>query len=249
MVVRFMSRIRKAYEAKFRALLQRAGARRLEQGQAWLAARASGRAGRETKVTTEAWTATYLGLLRRAERWPAAGTPPSENHPPRFLCDVGLGALARWLRAAGYQAQWSAGITDDELVREAGRLRAVAVTTDSLLLERRVLREGEVRSVWVPPTLLPLEQLDLVLRELRLPLRPARCMHCGGELETVDKEAVRERIPPRTYGWLEKYFQCRGCGQLFWHGTHWQSIQEKLNRLGLEDGARECPIAKAEELG
>ena len=29
-------------------------------------------------------------------------------------------------------------------------------------------------------------------------------MSCGGELRPGDKEALRERIPPRTYRWLRR---------------------------------------------
>ena len=36
-----------------------------------------------------------------------------ENHlKPRFACDAMLGGLARWLRAAGYDASWHDGIED-----------------------------------------------------------------------------------------------------------------------------------------
>ena len=53
-------------------------------------------------------------------------------------------------------------------------------------------------------------------------------MKCGGTLEAVDKEAMRERIPPRTYRWLDEYFLCQTCGKLFWRGTHWQRIRQRL---------------------
>ena len=33
--------------------------------------------------------------------------------------------------------------------------------------------------------------------------------------------------------WLAEYFRCQGCGQLFWHGTHWKDIQEKLSSTSL----------------
>jgi uncharacterized protein with PIN domain len=57
-------------------------------------------------------------------------------------------------------------------------------------------------------------------------------MSCGGELRPVDKAAVAARIPPRTARWLDDYFVCARCNQLFWRGTHWQRIQAKLRALG-----------------
>jgi uncharacterized protein with PIN domain len=53
-------------------------------------------------------------------------------------------------------------------------------------------------------------------------------MDCGGELRLVDKEAVRDRIPPRTYRWLDQYYLCCHCDRLFWRGSHWRNISRRL---------------------
>ena len=148
-----------------------------------------------------------------------------------FLCDAGLGGLARWLRASGYEAIWIPDIDDDDLLREGVRLDAIILTTDSMLMERRVLRDGIIPAVWVPPTLTMLEQLALIFQELDLEVRGSRCMSCGGEMIAIDKEAVRDRIPPRTLKWLNEFFECRQCGKLFWHGTHWQRITSRLKAV------------------
>jgi len=153
---------------------------------------------------------------------------PSGPEAPRLLCDGGLGALARWLRAAGYQADWRQGVGGDALVAEAERASAVLLTTDRRVLERRSVREGRPRALLVPSSLRRLEQLAHVLHGLGLGLREPRCMACGGALMRVDKDAVRARIPPRTAVWQDEYYLCRGCGQLFWRGTHWDRIRARL---------------------
>jgi len=56
-------------------------------------------------------------------------------------------------------------------------------------------------------------------------------MACGGELERVSKESVRERIPPKTYRWLDEYFVCSRCDKVFWRGTHWERITKELQQL------------------
>ncbi len=148
-----------------------------------------------------------------------------------FWCDAGLGGLARWLRAAGYDALWRADIDDDELLREARKVSARILTTDAMLMERRLLRDRVIEAFWLPPTLRIPEQLELVFREYGLTVGAPRCMSCGGELRRKDKEALRERIPPRTYRWLDEYFVCSRCDKLFWHGTHWRRIVETLRAL------------------
>jgi uncharacterized protein with PIN domain len=53
-------------------------------------------------------------------------------------------------------------------------------------------------------------------------------MACGGVLESAAKEAVFERIPPRTARWKDEYWVCRACARLFWQGSHWERIARAL---------------------
>jgi len=220
-----MGRIRKAYEVRFRTLLQQVRARRLEQGVQWLVAKAVRLSAGAAMPLTEAFTRVYDELadkppFRKSHRSPAI---------PIFWCDAGLGGLARWLRAAGYEAFWRPGIDDEVLLDEARNISAIVLTTDSMLMERRVLRDGLIPAYWLPPTLTLAGQLALVCREFKLAARQPLCMSCGGQLRPVEKEALKTRIPPRTYRWLDEYFLCCRCGKLFWRGTHWQRILARLN--------------------
>jgi uncharacterized protein with PIN domain len=153
------------------------------------------------------------------------------DFPHRFVCDAGLGGLARWLRGAGYEASWQIELDDAAVIREAQHRAATLITTDSLMMERGVLRDGLVPAVFVPSTLTCAQQLEIVFRELALELRESRCMHCGGELRRVDRPTVAARIPPRTARWLDEYFVCVHCDRLFWRGTHWQKIRRELERV------------------
>lgn len=222
-----MSRILKAYETRFRWLLIQVHARQLQRGVDWLVAKARQSSAQRKVRLSKTLTETYEALVAR----PAFRTPLPKAVPERFFCDAGLGGLARWLRAAGYEAIWEAGIDDDDLLNRARNDNATILTTDSMLMERRVLRDRILPSFWLPPTLSISEQLALVFREFNLSARPPRCMSCGGQLRPGDKQALREQIPPRTYRWLEEYFVCTRCGKLFWHGTHWRNIERELKQL------------------
>jgi len=194
-----VSRILKAYEGRFRALLQQARARRQDQGVKWLVARARQLSASDGIPLTDSLPQVYEGLARK----PYFQKHNSAQTPILFFCDAGLGGLARWLRAAGHQALWQQDIDDDELLREAGKLSATILTTDSILMERKVLRDRIIPALWLPPTLKIPEQLAAVFREFGLKAGEPLCMSCGGELIPGDKEALRERIPPRTYRWLD----------------------------------------------
>jgi hypothetical protein len=150
------------------------------------------------------------------------------ERPPRFLCDPSLGGLARWLRAAGFEAEVAAGVAGHRLPDEALRLGRVLLTTEAEALDRRIVVDGSLRVVWLPSTLTTSEQLRMVALDLGLVPREPRCMRCGGALVPVAKDAVRSRIPPRTALWKDEYFVCASCDGLFWQGTHWERITRTL---------------------
>ncbi|MGH7136486.1 MAG: Mut7-C RNAse domain-containing protein [Pirellulales bacterium] len=91
-----------------------------------------------------------------------------------------------------------------------------------------MIASGAIAALLTPISLKKREQFAFVRGQLELPLKSVRCMACGGRLLAVEKQSVRERIPPRTYPWLDDYFVCQRCDRLFWQGTHWQRIQAAL---------------------
>ncbi len=150
---------------------------------------------------------------------------------PRFACDAMLGGLARWLRAAGYDAAWIRDIPDWDLVRLAAREGRILVSCDTGIFRIGVVRDGEIGSLRVPTGLSTAEQLAFVAARLRLGLRAPRCMACGGALHGILREEARGRVPPRTFEWRERFAECDRCGRLFWEGTHWQRIERHLRRV------------------
>lgn len=153
------------------------------------------------------------------------------DEAPRFLCDAMHGGLARWLRAAGYDAEFEYGIDDGVLVERARRTGRMILSSDGPLFERNVIRHGRVGALYVPRQLSKLDALAFVLRELDLPVREPRCMACGGELAEAPKHSVTGEVPPRSYRACERFWRCGRCGKVLWRGTHWQRISRRLATL------------------
>jgi uncharacterized protein with PIN domain len=100
-----------------------------------------------------------------------------ENEPTTpitFACDAMLGGLARWLRAAGYDATWKPDISNWDLIRTARYEDRTLLTSDTGIFRRGVIRDGDVPALFVPHGLGILDQLTFVLRQLHLPLREPR---------------------------------------------------------------------------
>jgi uncharacterized protein with PIN domain len=150
----------------------------------------------------------------------------------RFFCDAMLGGLARWLRAAGWDASFDPFIDDGELVRRAHEDGRVLLSSDRPLFDRARVRDGEVRALFVPRHRPPVEQLAFVAGALALPVRDPRCMTCGGALAELPREAVLGEAPPRTLARCDRFWRCTRCRKLFWRGTHWDRISRALAGVG-----------------
>jgi len=152
-----------------------------------------------------------------------------------FFCDAMLGGLARWLRAWGYDAAFEYGIDDGDLVARAEQTGAMILSSDGPLFDRTVIATGRVKALYVPQQLSRDEQLDFVVRELRLPRRTGRCMACGGELVEVPRHSVTDEAPPLAFKNCKRFWRCQRCDKLLWHGTHWHRIERRLGQLGDDD--------------
>jgi len=212
------ARLEAGFRHRFRDLLALVQPRRLEFGVELLMGRGRDLADREGVPLPVGLARVYEFTRVRVPPWARF----SAAKPPCFLCDASLGGLARWLRAAGYEAR---GVTGPEAAAPAvGDPGLVRLTTDAALLDRPLDPERRGLLLWLPSSLRMREQLAMVLRDLGLRPRDARCMACGGALRRARKEDVRPRIPPRTALWKDEYFLCAACDRLFWQGTHWERI-------------------------
>jgi len=156
---------------------------------------------------------------------------PNAEEAPAFWCDAMLGGLARWLRAAGYDAAWQAGIDDAELLRQALASGRILLTADTELARHGAIRAGRIKGLLVPQGGGTFDQLQFVMRALRLARRTPRCMACGGPLREIPRESARPEAPPRTYAWCQEFYRCARCAKLFWCGTHWRHIASRLENL------------------
>jgi uncharacterized protein with PIN domain len=186
------------------------------------------------RALSAAWARALASARLASGEGSGEAAPPwarfDEGHPPRFLCDPSLAGLARWLRAAGYEASLAPGVPGHRLPDEALRRGLVLLTTEAESLDRRIAADGSLVVVWLPSALTMAEQLKMAALDLGLTLREPRCMACGGALVPTPKEDVRPRIPPRTALWKDEYFVCAVCHRLFWRGTHWERIERTLRR-------------------
>jgi hypothetical protein len=143
----------------------------------------------------------------------------------KFIADVMVGKLARWLRVLGIDVAYSNTYEDAELIRIASAENRVVLTRDIGLAARR----SPVRFVLIRSDDYT-EQIDQVIREFHLANFKVftRCLECNVVLTPVDKETVFERVPPYVYLTQERFALCPSCNRVFWHGTHADQMLKRI---------------------
>lgn len=151
---------------------------------------------------------------------------PQHIPTARFLLDVHLGTVARWLRLVGIDAAYGNDLDDDTLIGIANEQQRVLLTQDRGLLRRRKLWLGAfVRGSG------PDEQFDDILDRFAPPLKPwTRCTACNGELKQVAKKDVEDRLEPGTRREHDEFARCDSCGHVYWKGAHHRRLEAIVNQ-------------------
>lgn len=154
---------------------------------------------------------------------------PKPLRTPRFVADVHLGTLARFLRLLGFDTRYGNRLDDAELAAITSREKRILLTRDVGLLKRKAV----VRGHWLRSRD-PEQQLAEVVDALHLKrmLKPfTRCMACNGELVPIARTDAGDRVPPLAYRRFRSFKECRDCRRVYWRGTHFVRLRRLVRRL------------------
>lgn len=152
--------------------------------------------------------------------------------PPQnvaFVVDNHLGRLAAYLRMLGFDTLYQNDYQDGELTRLANQQERILLTRDRGLLKRKAIAHG----YWVREKD-PRRQLVEVMRRFDLfnKLAPfTRCLRCNGRLQPIPKQAILDRLQPKTIRYYHQFAICKACDQIYWQGSHWERMQRFIASL------------------
>ncbi|MBI5497824.1 MAG: hypothetical protein HY904_22645 [Deltaproteobacteria bacterium] len=155
----------------------------------------------------------------------------------RFVCDGTLGALCRWLRAAGHDTAFLGPVRRvrrdepaqaDSLLECAVREERLVLTRSPRVAERLGPRAHLVQDDVVFHQILEVSRaLDLSLVKHAL----TRCREDNTPLVPVDPQAARGRVPPYVAATQHSFVGCPSCGRVYWGATHRDSMLQRLEEL------------------
>jgi uncharacterized protein len=148
---------------------------------------------------------------------------------PKFVIDVHLGKLARYMRMIGFDAVYQNDYKDEEIVKLSLKEKRIILTKDSEILKRNEVTHG----YWVRNEDAEDQLLEIVERfDLRNQIKEfTRCLECNSPLNRVEKEKVVERLPPKIKEWHNDFFECPECRKIYWKGSHFERMENLISRI------------------
>ena len=168
-------------------------------------------------------------LRREQIRAKIPASPGCENGNPRFVADVMLGRLTKWLRIAGFDVLYSNRFSDNELISISNSEDRILLSLDSRLLVRKSVKN-----------FIFMESCDLrdQIRQIldathtgEFPSPLSRCLSCNEALADVPCESVRGKVPAYVFKTQSHFKLCPECRRIFWSGTHRKSALKVLESL------------------
>jgi uncharacterized protein with PIN domain len=154
----------------------------------------------------------------------------------RFIVDINVGKLARWLRLMGYDTLLFNEIDDGQMVKMALADNRIILTRDTQFLKRKAITSGRVKALLIEAEE-PEQQLKQVITGFSLDYEYAPfslCLECNAHLIDRVKEELKDIVPPYVYKTQQYFKECPECHRIYWQGTHWVAMNKILGKFAID---------------
>jgi hypothetical protein len=147
----------------------------------------------------------------------------------KFITDASLGRLATWLRILGYNTVVFPNQAGREMMRKAATEGRIVLTRRKDMTQRQFSgRLYLIIDIKVG------NQLNDVISKYSLKINPQKmfeiCLECNEKPLPVEREEVRDLVPPFVFENCTEYNQCPRCRKIYWAGTHQRNALEFIKK-------------------
>lgn len=142
---------------------------------------------------------------------------------PKFVLDVHLGTLARYMRMFGFDAKYQNDFSDEQIIEISLKEKRTILTRDLGILKRSIVTHG----YWVRNTK-PVKQIEEIIGrfDLRNEIKEfSRCIECNTILKPIEKDKVIDKIPAKVKSRMNEFYICTGCNKIYWKGDHYTKMR------------------------
>ena len=160
---------------------------------------------------------------------------PEPLRNKKFILDVHLGTLARYLRMLGFDSLYENNFSDDILAGISIKENRTILTKDLGILKR-----NSVTHAYFVRNIMPEKQLEEIIGrfDLKNSVKEfSRCLNCNSLLVKAGKEEVEKLVPPKVKIFHYIYYYCGKCRKVYWKGSHYERMLQLINRV-LDKGVK-----------
>jgi len=154
---------------------------------------------------------------------------PTPLRQIKFIADVHLGKLARYLRMLGFDTIYKNDFLKREIIKIAKSEKRIILSRSRELLKIKDITHGYCIASTDTE-----KQLKLILNRFDLTknIKPfSRCMICNSKLKSVPKEKIIDKVPPKVKELQNDFAQCPNCKKIYWKGTHYIRMKKFIDNL------------------
>jgi uncharacterized protein with PIN domain len=154
---------------------------------------------------------------------------PKSMRKSKFVADVHLGKLTRYLRMMGFDVLCKNNFDDDEIARISLKEKRAILTKDRGILKRNEVTHG----YWVRSTKVEEQVKEILYRfALKKEIKEfSRCIECNELLTPVKKETIIKQLPHKVAKSQNEFYECPSCKKIYWKGTHYQRMLSFIQSL------------------
>jgi uncharacterized protein with PIN domain len=154
---------------------------------------------------------------------------PEYPAKPKFILDVHLGKLARYLRRFNFDTAYRNDYQDQEIVEQAVKEKRIILSRDLGLLMRKKVKWAKF--IWSDNPKKQLQEVFERYQLLKYYQGESRCVNCNSKLVDIDKKEIIERLEPKTKKYFDDFKYCRQCEKIYWRGSHYDKTEKLLDEI------------------
>lgn len=147
----------------------------------------------------------------------------------RFIADVHLGKLVRYLRMLGMDVNYEKHIGNEEIIKLSLEEQRTILTMDKNLLKRNEVSRG-----YIVRNSNPVKQVVEVVKRFQLQNQLkeyTRCLECNSLLRSVEKGKIEFRLHLKVKEHQNEFYICDNCDKIYWKGTHFERMKSLVQKI------------------
>jgi uncharacterized protein len=147
----------------------------------------------------------------------------------RFICDVHLGKLAKYMRMCGFDVFYSNNLLDHLIIQMSDETKSIILTKNKELFKTK----QPSRAYLVKQSDSKMQLFEIISYfDLKTSIEPfSRCTKCNLTVQPVDKNSIEKQVPSPVLKMHKSFMKCYGCNRIYWQGSHYMSMLSWISRI------------------